>query len=270
MKNNMKERRSKLKEQADYQKLLRSGECKEKKYFSIPDNPSIMLLRACVETKMTPLHVACVNGNVQFILKIFDDILSNREFSNGGASIKTILQQKTRDGWNLLGLSILHDLDKVFEYIIDKYSIYYHIASNTGEMRFGRRLSRLKGFSVVELAFENESWKILNSLFSNYVSKWIDDIKDAMNAIEKNEKTFKYKNTSPTPAQTLVARCAGWLHSDLNRKQSKLFYFYHTCFGDGMSLKEKLGELSMRQDGQQWQIWIDQIEQSIANYVSHD
>ena len=47
----------------------------------------------------------------------------NTHFRNGGPSVREILFQKTQDGWDLLGLTILYDNCVVFEYIINNRNL---------------------------------------------------------------------------------------------------------------------------------------------------
>ena len=267
MKQRMTLRQSKLKQQADYQKLLQRGKRKRPRHFNIPDNPANMLLRCCSDTDMTPLHLACINGNFNIILKIFDKILSSNHFSNGAPSKRKILDQKTHDGWNLLGLSIIYDDNKIFEYLVKNHGIYYQVTNVSNEIKFGDKLGSLNGFSVVELAFENESWNVLDYIFSKYISQWINDITNFEKGILRNEKTLKDKD-----GRLSEGEIAMWTHRvklfkrGSKKKQCRLFNFYHIKFNNGMDLEQKLCNLSMRQDGQEWQTWIDKIEHSLAGY----
>ena len=255
MKYHIKLRNDAVKQEADYQQLLNCGKRKHRKYFIIPRNPANILLRRCYETGVTSLHVACINANFDIISKIFDNILLGSDFNDGGYLKQRILHQTTRNGWNLLGLSIIHDHDKIFEYLVNNYKQCYQLTNSNGEIQFGDRLGSLNGFSIVELAFESESWNVLNSIFSEYIWKLINDIQKMNTTIEKNDSS--YQNNSGCNADLLQQK--------LKQKQSQLFNFYHTRFNDGMSLKEKVDTVSMRQlhvqDQYQRQAWIDPIEQ---------
>ena len=233
MKHHMTLRQSQLKDQAAYEKLVRSKgkqKCVHPVQFATPENPANMLLRCSRDTGMAPLHIACINGYFDIILNIFNNIVESNQFSNGGPSKGRILDTKTRDGWNLLGLSIIYEHTKIFEYLVKNHGIYYQATNIADEIKFGDRIGSLNGFSIVELAFENESFNVLDFIFSKYISQWINFviIKNFEKGIARNEKTLK-------------------------DKQSRLFNFYHIKFNNGMSLQQKLCNLSMRQDGQKWQ-----------------